>query len=170
MATLAREIPTDGLTTIVYFFNSAKNEYGDGIQLCGHDNLDFKDGKTDEIDTTDLCQAATGHKSSRAGAKENGTLSINMKRFDPRQPALAAYMNAPINSKLKIRVVYNDPEAEDADVCTYYCQKKVNPGWASKIGQILEGSLEVATVSDPVWSVEKLKPAAFTAGNDSKTK
>lgn len=168
MGTLAREIPTNGLTTELSFFNYSTNEYGKGIQICGHDGLDFKDGKTDEYDTTDLCQAATGNKSSIAGAKENGTLSLNMKRFDPQQPALAAYMKAPVNSKLQIRVVYSDPNTDVMDVCTYFCQKKVNPSWASKIGQILEGSLEVATIADPIWTVEQLKPATPSTGGDSK--
>ena len=161
MATLAREIPTGGLPIMFYFFNSQKNDYEEkGVQLCGHDGIDFKDGKTDEYDTTDCCQAATGNKSSIAGAKENGTLTINLKRFDPQQPALAAYMKALVNSKFKIKVFYCDAEAEyiNADVCTYFCQKKVNPNWASKLGQILEGSIDVATIADAAWTTETYTP------------
>ena len=160
MATLAREIPSNGLVMQFSFYDSKKQEYGENIQLCGHDSYDFKDGKTDKYDTTDFCQAAKGTKSFMAGVKDNGTLSINLKRFDPRQPALAAYMNALVNSLLKVRVIYCDPNAEtiDADVCTFFCQKEVNPSWSSKVGQILEGSMELSTVADAVWTTENYTP------------
>lgn len=160
MATLAREILSNGLVMQFSFYDSKKQEYGENIQLCGHDSYDFKDGKTDKYDTTDFCQAAKGTKSFIAGVKDNGTLSINLKRFDPRQPALAAYMNALVNSLLKVRVIYCDPNAEtiDADVCTFFCQKEVNPSWSSKVGQILEGSMELSTVADAAWTTENYTP------------
>lgn len=147
MANTAREIPSNGLTTVFKFENPDTKELGDAIQLCGHDGLDFKDGKQDETDTTTFCEAADGIKTSIAGAKENGTLSINLKRFDPAQPAIKAYLKAPINTRLQCVVEY-----PTGDICTYYCQKKANPDWNSKLSEILNGSLDVATIGDPIWS------------------
>ena len=160
MATLARAIPSDGLVMQFSFYDSKKQEYAKNIQLCGHDNYDFKDGKTDKHDTTDFCQAGKGTKSFISGAKDNGTLSINLKRFDPRQPALAAYMYALVDSLLKVRVMYCNPDeaATDVDVCTFFCQKAVNPNWNSKVGEILSGSIELSTVADAVWTIEDYTP------------
>jgi len=69
-------------------------------------------------------------------------------------------MNALVNSLLKVRVIYCDPNAEaiDADVCTFFCQKEVNPSWNSKVGEVLGGSLELSTVADAVWTTENYTP------------
>jgi len=143
----AREIPTNGLSTTLSFLDPSTNTYGTDIQLCGHDSLDFKDGKQDETDTTTFCEAALGYKTSIAGAKENGTLTINMKRFDPKQPALKKFLEVEINTKLKVEVTY-----ATGDICTYHCQKKASPSWNNKLSEILNGSIELATIGDAVWS------------------
>lgn len=148
MAKLAREIVTDGMTVELHKWDSQTNDYAVlGVQLCGHQKLTFADGTTPQTDTTDYCQAATGYKSSISGAKENGTLTVTLIRFDPKQDGQKLWADAEVDTKFKLVATY-----PSNDKMTIQVQKKKGTAWEHSVGTILAGTIEMATISDAVWA------------------
>lgn len=146
--TKAREILTDGMTVEIHQWQDSLNDFEtDGTQICGHEKLAFADGNTPQIDTTDYCQAATGHKSYISGAKENGTLTLTMKRYDPKQAGVKKWNDAPIDTKFKLIATYSSGDKFSVQV-----QKKKGNPFEHSVGGIISGTIEMATISDVIWS------------------
>lgn len=150
MAQKAREIIVDGLTMDLYPQNADKTDWEHtATQLCGVDSLSFSDGSTEEKDVTDFCDAAKGQRNKVAGLKEPGTLSINLVRYDWKQPGQKLINDAPANSRFKLVVAISVGTA--AETLTLELKKKTDASFEIKPGENISGSIEFIVDNKPKW-------------------
>lgn len=152
MAREAHGFLVEGLTLELQKWDSGSSDWAaDKTQLCGIDSIDFKDGSTEEKDITDFCYAATGYRQKLSGLKEPGTLTMNVIKFDPKQDGQKMLNDAPINTRFKLTITIAKDSSSN-DVITMEIQKKVDLGWAIKLGEQYTSSLEFAVTNKPQWA------------------